>query len=694
MTGDLSRKWIWLPAALLCAALLSLPVGIERETVFWGMLAALGLGYGLRFCPWPVAVRAGSWAVALLAPVCLLLLSAGLAAKLADKAFYVYFCGLKSPIISEIMEGREIVKAWLLTQNQGIYSHLQEYPLLITLYGPLYYILSAISSVWFGPGVFASRLVSVASGVALGLVTGAVVRKRCNSLWAGIVSGFVALLTPGMAYAAHARPDVLVWLTFFAGVLFLLRSAETPRRMGASFWMTGLFFVLAAFSKQQTWVYILAGIGFCLWRRELRPLGWRFGAVVAAGCLLCLGLAQWFTEGEFIRQTVVFPKRMSGLGSYNSFASAGERFLEFARTHWALLVAYLFSLALRRSKTLELMDVLFLAGLVSMVMVMRWWGSSVNHFLVLALFMIIECGVCLGRLLRGKELAWAVAVFALIAPPRFAVSIPTGEDPCGHGPDRKDAALLEARLESLKGPVIMDAEGSYVFLGKPVFSRLKLYDAFETDFYDQTGLWDLLASPLARDIKGRKAAAFVDSKVFMSQDLAGVVRSYYQEAERIGRYTVFTPRPDMAICEFPGMSAQPEAGSCMESARTATLKDWGKYLQPSNGGGELVLTARSGEPMGSFSLVYYPRFTGPGQKVRLSYSEDGSSWLPLEELAYDGRTPGTGFENRREAGGEVSGRSLWLRFELIGDAQLWATPRQPVCVYLNAPNLTEKQASD
>lgn len=689
MSLNIRQSFPWLLATLMGGSMFFLPALIDRELVFWGLLGTLCLACALARGPWRPAVPVWERISRLLGPVCLTLLAVGLAARLADRSVHLAVCELSSPFISEIMEGREVVKAWLLTQNQGIYTDLSEYPLLITLYGPLYSLLAAASTLWFGAGVFAARLVSVLAGVALGCVTGAVAYRRTGDIWAALAAGCAMLLTPTMAYAAHARPDVLVWLTLFSGMFCLLGAQRTPARAGPSFWGAALFFVLAAFSKQSTWVFIAAAVGFCLWRRELRSLGWRLAAVVAVGCALCLAGAQWTTDGQFFRQTVLFPKRMSGLSSYNSFISAGERFVEFARSHWGLLVVFAVSVWRRRARQMSLLDVVFLAGLASMIMVMRWWGASVNHFLGLMPFMIVECAALFAVLLRERHLAWAALCLALLVPPRFGLSLPSGPDPCGFDSERRDVAALEGVLDGLDGPIIMDAEGAYVFLRRPVFPRLRLYDAFETDVYDQAGLWNLPESPLVRDIRSRRVAAFVDSRVFMSQDLAWTVRAFYREAARIGRYSVFIPRSDMTILGIPGVGSGCPGEICLEVVAATGLKDWGNYLQPVAGSGELVLRGGAAHSIGDFRVLFHSRFTGPGQGITVSYSQDGASWRMLGGLAFDGKTPGTGFENPWELTGKVEGTSLYLKFELSGEAQFWVTPRRPVLVYLAGTGLTD-----
>ncbi|WP_243359119.1 ArnT family glycosyltransferase [Fundidesulfovibrio terrae] len=678
---------LWLAAAALAASTLRPVAGLDGVLVFRALYAGLALACLAALAPRSGIASAGRTAAGLLTPFCVALLAAGLAARVADKSLHVYVCGLHSPVISEIMEGREIVKAWMLTQHQGIYTRLQDYPLFITLYGPLYYLLGAASTAWFGPGVFAARLVSVAAGALLGGVVAMLVLRRTGSAWASLATLGLALLTPTMAYAAHARPDVLVWLTLFTGVCLLQEALRSPGRMGASFWGTAFFFVLAAFSKQQTWVFILAALGFCLWRREYRTFGLRLALAVSVGAGACLGAAQWGTEGEFLRQTLSFPSRMAKLSSYNSFLSAGERFWEFLREHWGLTAVFVASWAMRRRERLEVMDVMFLAGLASMVMVMRWWGASVNHFLGLAMFMIAACGVFLARLSREGRVGWAVLCLGLLAPPAFGVTYPEGADPCGTDQEVRDAGGLEERLGALSGPVIMDAEGAYVFLGHPVFSRLRLYDAFETDIFDQTGLWSLADSPLARDIRERRAAAFVDSRVFMSADLAWLVRAYYREDFRTGRYTVFVPRTDLDIAGFAG-PGKPCAGACLEAEDVRGLKNWGNYLQPEAERGELVLKVDAGQAAAGFTVLAFPRLTGAGQSVRLSYSVDGAAWTPLGSRTFEGSVSGTGFETPWEASADAPGRVVRIRFELEGAAQLWMNPRRPLLAYLRRAGLT------
>ena len=218
----------------------------------------------------------------------------------------------------------------------------------------------------------------------------------------------------------------------------------------------------------------------------------------------------------------------------------------------------------------------------------------------------------------------------------------------------------------------MDVEGAYAFLGLPLYDRLRLYDAFETDFFDKTGLWSLPASRLADDIAHRRAAAFVDSKVFMSPTVAELVAAHYRKSETIGRRTLYLPRPDMAILALPRADRPgwTDGPARLEAATAQGLKDWGSYLQPQDAqqGGSLVVQIAADRPLGLVTLEAFPRFTQAGQEIRVAWSGDGATFAPLETWQYQGPPPGTGYENRREARFETKGQQVWLRFELTGTA--------------------------
>jgi hypothetical protein len=663
----------------------------HRSLACWALVGAALLAAAAP-AAWPGSSRAGarerlegfSRALALAG---IGLWGLALAERLADFGARAAVCQILSPWMDEIMEGREAAKSWLVSRNTGIYTDLKDYPLLITFYGPVYYLVSGWTAHLTGSGMQAARLVSAASGLMLASVVGAFAARRSGSLLAGAVSGLVALCSPTMIYAAYARPDILALLLLMAGVLLLFAAMERERPPWPLLVPAAILLCLAAFTKQQTWAYIGAATLYYLWRKLTRPAAARFALLLAACGAAGLAAAQFATDGEYLRQSALYPRKLPGLSSYNSTASALSRIGEFLAMHWGLAAVYALALWTRRPRRVELTDALFALGFVSLMTILRWWGSSVNHFIPLILIMLVEIAALLARLGREKRYAILALALAVMAAPRFGVSPPAGPDPCGQAAEREGFQRASEKLGTIAGPVIMDIEGAYAFQGGPHEARLKLYDAFDTDFYDQTGMWRLLDSRLAGDIRARRAAAFVDTRVFKSGKLTDLVDRHYRLDQTIGRYSFYLPREEMAILAWPmpGGQAGEDGPARLSLAARRGLKDWGGYAQPLDGEtGLLEFELSSLRPMGAVALALQPRFTAPGQRITVSWSPDGGGYRELAAWEYEGPPPGTGFENRREVQADVNGVLAFFRVELTGAAQLWMTEAKPVTARVSA----------
>jgi len=673
-----------LAGSAVLLVLLCLPDVSYQRTAYWVLFGLMAASFCLAriLKTRPNLSRNLDFITQTLAFTCLALWCAALAESVADKAAHAWQCQLNSPFMDEIMEGREAAKSWLSSQGIRIYSDLKDYPLLITFYGPLYYLFSGWAVGLTGSGMQAARLVSAGATTLLLIVITAIIRKRTGSLAAGLTCSLLVLASPTMVYGAYARPDMLALFFLMSATYCLLAYEGETRWPNATLWAATLFMCAAAFTKQQTWAYIGAAVLYFWWRKPTRRKALRLSLALALLGGASLACAQLFTGGEYLRQSVLYPRLLPGFESYNSFSSAASRTMEFMRIHWGLVLVFAVSLVSRRGRPLSLLDVMLVSGLFSLASILRWWGSSVNHFIPLMLFMVLEAGSFLAQLSRKKLWTGAVLCVSLLLLPRFGISIPSGEDPCHQNKERDGFIQAQSKLETLPGPVVMDVEGAYLFLDGPPATKIRLYDAFETDFYDQGGMWDLLDSRLARDIRARRLSAFVDTQVFMSSKLSDLVRRYYFLDETLGRYSFFLPRKDMSILAFPGPEGQvPQDGpSRIESAEFSGLKNWGSYVQPQSDDvtGSLTLRIASDEIMGKTTLTLYPRLTAQGQTISLSWSEDGRAFQPVAQWVYEGPPPGSGWENRQEAVFTPNGRSFSVRITMSEAAQLWLSKAKPI----------------
>ncbi len=594
---------------------------------------------------------------------------------------------LVSPLVSNPIEGREALKGWLLSQGQNIYPAGSGYPRLITLYPPLYYAVAAGFAWLAGPGLWCGKL-AAASGLALILVAlFGLARRGAGSALVGIVAGLAFFITPEAGNGFVCKPDTWAFGLVLAAAWAFTAGRHEARPYGPMV-LAGTLLALAAFAKQQTWPL---AAGFFLYALAAR-VGWRRGIAFAlslAGAGLALGAAAYVLFGPgLLEQAVLFPGRMTALAGDNSLAAALARMREYASEHAALLVAYAGWLALCLIKRrLPLPDVLLLVFLPFLARTLMWGGSDANHFLFVSAVAALGAACLAGACLAGGPAARGVGCLALAALLPMNLTL-TGLSRADFAPapaPAEEAQALEARqtLAAIPGPVLMDAEGAYLFAGEPDFSRLRLYDAFETDIYDRLGLAPILDSPMAADIRGRRLARFVDSQVFISKSLLALRDIYYEPAERVGRYALYRPRPERAIVAVPVADrvAREDGGLTVQVTTAQNIRNWGSYIQAedSNAPLELAYEAVSDTPVERATVTFCPRLTEPGQSVTVIAEDGHGRRTTLALFGYgDGKEGGEGWDNRTTVAFAPAGETFRVIFSLGGAAQLWLDAVHPL----------------
>ena len=618
---------------------------------------------------------------------CLLYALAALVLAAVDLLVQVRLAELLSPLATNPIEGREALKGWLLSRGQTIYPGPDPaYPRLITLYPPLYFAVTAAFAALAGPGLLAGKLAALAGGAVLLLALFGLGRLAAGSL-VGCLAALAFFATPEAGVAFACKPDSLAVGCLLAACLaFAAGRARGSNRLLA---VSGALVALACLGKQQIWpLAAVFGAGLFVYR-----LSWPARRAVLAG-LAGTGLALaalsllWFGP-EMVGQTILFPRAMTSLAADNSAASALARISAYLSGHWPLVAAYggwLFLCLLRRR--LPLPDLLLLAFAPFLWRTLMWGGSDNNHFLFVSAVAALGAASLAGNLAGGRRpaaRALGVLVLAVLVP-----GIITLHRPAALSLARPKAALAEAEavrtaLAAIPGAVLMDAEGAYLFAGTPDFSRLQLYDAFETDMYDRLGLAPMADSPMAADLIGRRVARFVDSQVFISQKLLSLLALYYEPAERVGRYAFYRPRPETALVAVPVADrvARQDGGWSVVASEAANVRNWGSYIQAEDPEKPLLLAyAASGPaPAGSAFVSYCPRLTAPGQTVTVvATTADGRELSRVVHGFGDFPERGEGFDNRTQFDFRPEGAAFVVRFELAGAAQLWLDAVHPLLI--------------
>jgi hypothetical protein len=274
-------------------------------------------------------------------------------------------------------EGQVFGSLLALLRGSGLGSlypadHWQHAPLVLTQYGPLYFLITAPIMALAGltASLSVPRAVSVAAAVAVAVTLWVVARRAARPWWQpAVLVGALFMSPPLQNPAVSAQTDMLALAWTVAGILLLLRpSAVSGARAGAAL---GLF-LLAFFTKQS---FVAAPAALCL--SEIvagrRRRGMLYAAAFASGAALGIFVLDRVTGGGYLLNTA---------GSLSVFSPAAlPRMLADGRPlSWvpAAALALLLSLGSRRRRYLVVYAAL--AWAVALVGGFKV-GSSSNYFL-------------------------------------------------------------------------------------------------------------------------------------------------------------------------------------------------------------------------------------------------------------------------------------------------------------------------
>jgi hypothetical protein len=192
----------------------------------------------------------------------------------------VAFARLRYPFELEWLEGGSLDHVRRVLEGRAVYGppSLEFTPFMYT---PLYYYAAAASSLAFGLGLPALRVVSLLATLATLALIGDLARRETGQAWAGLLAAglYAATYRLSGAWFDLARVDALFVLLLIAS-LYALRVG----RASSSAALAGVLLVLAVQTKQ---VGILAALPFAgaAWVQDRRRSAW-----FTVAFLLALGL--------------------------------------------------------------------------------------------------------------------------------------------------------------------------------------------------------------------------------------------------------------------------------------------------------------------------------------------------------------------------------------------------------------------
>jgi hypothetical protein len=642
---------------------------------------ALGLGYGL------VGRRGksgGDGGPAWLLTALIAVVAVGsLGERLANTVLNTHLHTLLSPLYRNPMEGREALKAWLAWQGGNLYSALDGYDYLVTLYGPVYYYVAGALSSLAGPGLLSARLVSaVAECIILGS-TFAMVRKAGGGTVPAVLAAATLLASATLEPGSQARPDMLAWAAFFAAAAFLVPGAEDGEQGGwpLALLLAGLF-ACGLFIKQSTWVFVAVAVG-------LSPVlrGWRFAVklAVALALLAAAGfwLAQALTGQMFWKQVFRFPQAMSGLESMNQGSFAWDRLLTFWRYEYGLVMVWVvgaaWSLAERR---LFLPDVLLLAYLPFLFVLLRWTGAEYNHFIPVMTILCMGAGRVLARLGRmSPVLLFPVLLLAVPWRPADVVAAYAANAASRVAAAQAKKSFLDT-VGAWDGLILCDTEDGYLALGEDVLGRMRFFDAFELSVAAKTGLWDPDSSGLMRDIASRSFALVVSGKNFQPAAVETYRKLFYRFDQESAKAILEIPDAGVSLAAMtaPGAVTSADPGIALRVQGMENLSWSGSRLalQDQAHPGFLHMEVESSSATGNMEVSYWPRMNVSTPGSRIEIIGEGQSRLWSSGAASTGWSPIWSGPEAFSCAVAGVGKKMRITVRLDGEAELWMAPDHPM----------------
>lgn len=638
------------------------------------------------------------------APVALLLLIAvtwkfagtrqvacGLSALLVALAFLVLFPGvlaegrwaltaLHNNSVHALIDGREAVKMWLLTQGRSMYPDMSGYPYLVTLYTPVYHSLAALVALAATAGdvITAGHIVNYTGWLGLFCVMVWIIRRQSTSFAMAIIVPLAFLTGPYLAgYALHIRPDLLAWCLAFGAVgLFAAKAEAGPSRT----WPVAAAIVMTAalFTKQQTLAVACGLVTVCLVRRASFGLCRRFAVLVGGLGLTAAAGLYWLTDGTFLLHTAWYPARLAADPSITNFDNAWPRLAAFCRTYWGLLALFLLALAedLRR-KNFHLLDWLVLIHVPFLIKLVSTWGADNNYFFGCMGLITLRVGIFLGALVatgpRHTALALTLLLVLLPAKPLPWAGPATGND------TKVDAELETLRQASGNRETLINAEGAAPLLATNG-PNLFFFDATETQFFEKVGLWSFRDSQMAKDIAKRRFPVIIFNPTFLDPQILRSVQNTYTLAQQLPNYTIYAPKTGL-VHVLADVLASSDDGQSVRLLRTQNLETGTGFgarftgrLDGAAGPGEAVYTVSAPFVVQQGTLTLYPKVAvlGPDSFIEAAWSADGVAYHPF--LRYEGSAADNAtslFEPRLEAAFTPDAASFFIRLTLSGSAKLW-----------------------
>lgn len=288
-------------------------------------------------------------------------------------------------------------------------------PLVMTLYPPIYPVLSAIlaSISDTQTTLFMPRLVSLGAMLLVVVVLLRLAHQRGVPAWlVAVPLGTLLLAPPVSNLLGAAQVDVLALCWTVIGVALVVHADEVP---SSRVWISLPFFLLAFFTKQ-SFVAAPAALVVVLFLGGRRPLALQYAAVLGCAAAAGMLLLDRLTGGGYLMNTV---------GALTGATAASNLITTLAQSRplqWLPVVLLLLLWALPGFR-LGVLELWALASWILNVAATVKVGASVNYLLEPLFALLLVAAVRLPArpeghpavAMRPRAMAWVTAVLVIWA---------------------------------------------------------------------------------------------------------------------------------------------------------------------------------------------------------------------------------------------------------------------------------------
>jgi 4-amino-4-deoxy-L-arabinose transferase-like glycosyltransferase len=470
----------------------------------------------------------------------LLLALGGLLALLFWQFLVKSWLLLRSPYSPDYGEGQVLAIIQRMVLDGTFFSDLQRYPMVHSVYAPVYPLLNVPGYLLFGPSLLQPRLISFVAALVLAALLFATIRRRTRDPWMAAAFAFL-FFAPWFVqtWAATARVDMLAQMLSIGG-LYAFDRLWAARGLGR--YVPFLVFGLAFYTRQTTLVAPAAVLGSLLLQRDDRRDFPRALAAFAVPVILALLLMAWATRGQ------------AWLHLFPYAATAGYDLEHMARWYgWFLLLVsplllVVLAALVRRPRALlsgpNLPFALFWALSMGGLTTIAKEGAAQNYFIEAYMATLLLAGIALGALVEAHRFpsrAWPVvplvAVLAIAFSNRGLNWLP---QPIRAPQNARAFAALDEAVRETTGPILSENLSVLVVNRKRVWA-----EPWGLMLLGRKGTWD--PSLLAGDCRRQMFALVVVE--WRLREIAGLPECFeeaYVPWKDLGPYQLLRPKPGPA----------------------------------------------------------------------------------------------------------------------------------------------------